>query len=160
MSDLLPNCREHKTLVRDLALGLLDGDRAVEAEAVRTQCPACRAWWQGTFSGRAFENVMEQVGSTLSTTALPPRRHGRHWQIAAVAAVIALTVGVVSMMPEAPEAPAVAQQDQPAITVLDFEDPAVVAAGPDVVAEQAGNSEPLFADGMEDGGLGGWVVNS
>lgn len=121
-----PNCPEHGRLVLDLALGRLEDEAAIRAEAVSESCPVCRAWWQQHFGHAEVGTVDDAVAATFGILRLPARRHNHGWLAAAAAMVMAFGVGTLWVSYRAtttysPSAPKTAS-----IRTLDFEVPEAI----------------------------------
>lgn len=119
-----PNCPDHGRLVFDLALGRLDDEGAVEAEAVTEACSVCRGWWRSQLGGPTADLVDDAVKAAFDGLELPVRRRNRGWMAAAAALVMALGAATLWLArnpaPSAPETPPPAERTA-AIQSLDFE---------------------------------------
>jgi hypothetical protein len=138
-----PNCPEHGRLVRDLALGRLENDAALDAEVVRSTCGVCRRWWQEQFEGSTAEVVDDAVAAAFTELQLPSRRRSHGWW--AIAAVAVMTAGVATLwLGRAPTPADRATVDRVAlIASLDFEVPGEVveAASVSVAIPEIGDHE-------------------
>jgi hypothetical protein len=87
-----PDCPRHRRLVLDLALGRLDGARAVAAEAARIGCPICGAWWSECFAGTEARLVDDAVEKAFVEFHAPSGTARR--ALVAVAAILVLAAGL------------------------------------------------------------------
>jgi len=161
----IPTCVEHGRSVLDLALGLLDDDRAATAEHALTECPACRSWWREQLEGESA--VDDAVAEAFAGFQAPrqiveaPRRSYRQPWLAAAAVAAACVAGFWALEEQsAVEPAATARAAAEEIFVEDFEsDPEViVVAGQEVSGEP--RAEELFASGFESGDAAGWSPES
>jgi hypothetical protein len=149
MSTDLPRCPDHGDLVRDLALGLLEGDRAMEAECVRLSCDHCRTWWASALSGPATGGVEDAVAAAFRSVSLTRARRRDGWKVVAAAAACVAIIGVAGLLHQGPSTTDIAHQAPQPISILDFENAPVAIDDP--ATEGA-----LFVSDLEDGTLTNW----
>ena len=123
---LPPNCPDHGRLVLDLALGGLDDGESAAADAVRSSCPICRAWWREQLEGAAADLVDRELAGVFAELELPGRQRRHRWLAAAAAAVMTLGVGSLWLMQRSPAVDPVVPERTAAIQTMNFEDPSVV----------------------------------
>jgi hypothetical protein len=147
----LPRCPEHRNLARDLALGFLEGECAVEAERLRHECDHCRAWWTSALPADLVQPVDASVELAFRTVSLPVARRRTGWRLVAAATVALAAVGLGGLVGLSQKTSEMTRATSQPMVVMDFEDS--VARPADATA--AGEL-PLFVSGLEDGTLGGW----
>jgi len=89
-----PDCPDHGRLVLDLAQGQLDEICAAQAEAIRSSCPVCSAWWHAELEGElavSLDGVVAQAFDQFQ----PARRRLPAWMPAAAAAALAVGAGAL-----------------------------------------------------------------
>ena len=159
-------CTHHGDLMRDLARGLLDDERAFEAEILRRDCDHCSAWWDGSFGQADIEAVDSAVGEVFAAFVPPASRRRYGWLAAAAAVVLAIGISSLSLigggsgtavMTSLPEPPA-----ETTLVSLDFEDGTLHGVGvviQDAEAQQEASEKALFIGDLESGDLSTWTTN-
>lgn len=156
------NCPEHGNLMRDLARGVLDDERALTAEAVRSECGHCGRWWCEAFACEAYERVDRALAESIADFA-PPARRRPGWLAVAAAVVLAIGVGATSMLWRGERtSPGLADG---VVSTWDFEAGTVESthgAATEVGGrgERTGNEFAVFVSGLESGDLSAWSSHS
>jgi hypothetical protein len=154
-----PACPEHERLVLDLAQGRLDDAAAAEADAVRTGCPVCSAWWREELEGdlaATLDTAVEQAFDQFT----PARRRIPAWMPAAAAAVVAVGAGVLWY-----GSGDVAVDGTSTVVQESFDgdldgDGTVDPSDLGFAVYQAGGDEAIFADSLDAGDLSDWTSNT
>lgn len=158
-----PDCPDHGRLVLDLALGRLDDRTAIEAEAVRRECPSCAAWWRSELEA-ASVTVDQAVGAVFAAFEPPARSRAARWLPVAAAAALAVGAGVFwyqgsalrplgSATPAGPLAQESFEGDRDGDGVVGLDD-----VGFAVHVEKP--RELIFVDTLESGELADWTTNT
>jgi hypothetical protein len=87
-----PDCPGHGKLVLDLALGRLEGARALDAEAARIGCPSCGVWWSECLAGTEARLVDDAVEKAFVEFHAPSGTARR--AVVAAAAILVLAAGL------------------------------------------------------------------
>jgi anti-sigma factor RsiW len=162
------NCPHHGEEALEYIRGRLDNAAAQQAEDHLETCPHCSAWFEGAFSGNAFDTVDRAVQNSLRHVALP-RRNRRHSWLAAAAAVTLMVAGYGWWQHSGTIVPDTIDQ-QATIASFDFEggmlaaeDTVMLVEDPqEVVADhQADKDDDMlsFAN-LEGNDLGSWEIHT
>jgi len=83
-----PDCKDHGTMMLELALGRLDDRPAADAETLLTSCPVCGEWWNHNLVGESASAVDAAVATAFASFETPRSRRAPVWLAAAAAIVV------------------------------------------------------------------------
>jgi len=157
----VPDCPDHSRLVLDLALGRLEDEAAVEAEAARVSCAVCSAWWRSELEGGSAARLDSVLESAFAAFVPPARRSVARWLPAAAAATLVAGTGLLWYSHRQAPPPAVDQESPSVVALENFDGDrdgdgtvGIEDLGFAVRVENSGG--PIFADGLESGNLADW----
>ena len=158
----MSNCPEHGDLMRGLALGSLDDERALVAETVREECSDCTRWWNSSFSGEVYDAVDGAVAEGISSF-VPPARRRLSWLATAAALLLAVGIGTTSMLWRNAQTTSMPAND--VLSTWDFEAGNLIETVPPGGAATQRNAATdgeaaIFVSDLESGDLSGWSTGS
>jgi hypothetical protein len=94
------DCPQHGDTVLHLARGLVDPSQGARAEALRTSCDHCSAWWKMELEGESHPEIDSSVEQAIRGFVPPQQRKMAGKDVLVAAACLTLAAGIVLFSPD------------------------------------------------------------